>query len=371
MKGPPGWMLSLAPAFFLATPLAAATVDSCIAESRTPIVLRTDSRAPPSPMKAFLIANLLPELRILDASGRPLWSAGATGRFTQLFPEMTAGFTSSVSALDLDGDGVHDRIYAGDLNGRLWRFDLYAGASPRLTGGVFADFGEDRIGRGFLAPPDVTLMAPAVGAPWLSIAIGTANTTPATVASTSSPLTHRFFVLRDHGPLERWTQKQHDRWKTLVMADLVLADDTLGEGEQIDARLAAGAGFYLNLGTNQVLAPALTLDGKTIFTVAHTTQSQLLPCGTGLQTRVAISVGAVSATDGSPAMDLDGSGLRDANDLNVSLDKLSSADASVTLAITDSGTENNINCSVDGQALPDCSLDTRLHRSFWRREDAD
>ena len=60
----------------------------------------------------------------MPASGRQLWTGGAIGAVTQRFADMAAGFTSSLAVIDTDGDGAHDRIYAGDLQGRLWRFDI-------------------------------------------------------------------------------------------------------------------------------------------------------------------------------------------------------------------------------------------------------
>lgn len=39
---------------------------------------------------------------------------------------------STPSAVDLDGNGTVDRVYAGDLNGTMWKFDLAAGTASAL-----------------------------------------------------------------------------------------------------------------------------------------------------------------------------------------------------------------------------------------------
>jgi type IV pilus assembly protein PilY1 len=39
---------------------------------------------------------------------------------------------STPSAIDVDGDGTVDRVYAGDLNGTMWKFDLAAGTVSAL-----------------------------------------------------------------------------------------------------------------------------------------------------------------------------------------------------------------------------------------------
>ncbi|BBI98329.1 hypothetical protein FGKAn22_00220 [Ferrigenium kumadai] len=54
----------------------------------------------------------------------------ATGQLIQKIKAGTSGTSASpnglysVNAIDVDGDGVVDRVYGGDLNGTLWKFDL-------------------------------------------------------------------------------------------------------------------------------------------------------------------------------------------------------------------------------------------------------
>ena len=89
--------------------------------------------APPDPV---LLQSSLPNgLRLLDpVDGRELWSAGAGAGTTQQIAAMDAAFGTSLVALHLDEDGLHDRLYAGDRAGRLWRFDLRAGARASAPG---------------------------------------------------------------------------------------------------------------------------------------------------------------------------------------------------------------------------------------------
>ena len=37
---------------------------------------------------------------------------------------------------DLDGDGTVDRVYAGDVHGNMWAFDMSGGSTPSIVGGV-------------------------------------------------------------------------------------------------------------------------------------------------------------------------------------------------------------------------------------------
>jgi type IV pilus assembly protein PilY1 len=72
---------------------------------------------------------------------------------------MTYSIPSDITKLDLDGDGKIDRLYVGDMNGRMWRFDIgNANDTGSWTGKMI--FKGNRGGsekRKILYPPDVTL----------------------------------------------------------------------------------------------------------------------------------------------------------------------------------------------------------------------
>ncbi|MEO8307822.1 MAG: hypothetical protein ABI616_07250 [Pseudomonadota bacterium] len=331
----------------------------CSTQFRLPILLRLPGSAATSTLTtALLIGDLTPGLRIVDATnGRLLWTASASGTPTQRFADMQAGFSTSLAALDTDGDGAHDRIYAGDLLGRLWRFDMdnHGAPSSWLAGAIFADLSQATPGRGFIAAPDLTLIAPAGTKPWLSIALGTANTSTAMAAQPIHVL-NRFYVLKDRAPLERWTQRQYDSWRPLVESDLMLAEGTR------PATVQDNAGFYINLGAQQVAAASLTVDGNTYYTTVATNASLLHSC-VGPPTPILlapVNVGSVSADGALNAVTLD-----------TSAPYIAPADSAVTLVRDESDPSGTFVCQVAGHTLPGCSVESTLHRSFWRREDAD
>jgi type IV pilus assembly protein PilY1 len=77
---------------------------------------------------------------------------------------MQDSIPSAVSAVDTSGDGLVDRIYVGDLGGRVWRVDMVAGnASNTWTASLLADLGRRADGsaaggvndRRFFHAPDV------------------------------------------------------------------------------------------------------------------------------------------------------------------------------------------------------------------------
>jgi len=82
--------------------------------------------------------------------------------------------------LDLSGDGLADRLYVGDMGGRLWRFDLVNGndRADFGEGGVLASLGAADPAatvptdvRRFYASPDVVL-TDCAGATFLAVNLG-------------------------------------------------------------------------------------------------------------------------------------------------------------------------------------------------------
>jgi len=120
------------------------------------------------------------------ASGRVLWSAGpapaadSSDRDPDLeLEKMTHSIVADVRTIDLSGDNFADRMYAADLGGQVWRFDIANGkpASELVTGGVMASVGgaggagEDRR---FYYAPDVSEVR-CGGRTFYNVAIGSGD----------------------------------------------------------------------------------------------------------------------------------------------------------------------------------------------------
>ncbi|MCL6690824.1 PilC/PilY family type IV pilus protein [Pseudomonas sp. R3.Fl] len=79
---------------------------------------------------------------------------------------------SSPRAADMDGDGIVDHAYAGDMLGNLWRFDLYKATSQDGYGGPdsasSADYRVGLAGRPLFRARDASSnVQPITAAPWL------------------------------------------------------------------------------------------------------------------------------------------------------------------------------------------------------------
>jgi type IV pilus assembly protein PilY1 len=93
-------------------------------------------------------------------TGDCIWYDSRAGGDTN----MTYCIPSDVATLDLDGDGRIDRLYVGDVNARMWRFDLTDGNPDHWTGRmIFKSNSGSSEKRKIFYPPDVTLEKDSTG----------------------------------------------------------------------------------------------------------------------------------------------------------------------------------------------------------------
>jgi type IV pilus assembly protein PilY1 len=196
------------------------------------------------------------QIFMVDAvSGNVLWYAGpSTDTAADLkLASMTHGIPADVRIFDITGDGFADRMYAADMGGRVWRFDVHNGQNRTslVTGGVFASLGNAHLGthpntttRRFYSAPDVAFLSDA-GKTWLNIAIGSGYRGHPLNLDTQD----RFYSLRDHLPFARLTQAQYDAATVITEADPNLVDITTdiaptipagASGWRLDLRRVAG-----------------------------------------------------------------------------------------------------------------------------------
>ena len=170
---------------------------------------------------------------MVDAiSGDLLWYAGPSSDATAnlKLASMTHAIPANIRVVDVTGDGFADRMYAGDMGGRVWRFDIYNGQpkASLVTGGVFASLGNAHLSthpnsstRRFYSAPDVAYLRGG-GRSWLNIAIGSGYRGHPLNIETQD----RFYSLRDYRPLARLTQAQYNAAAAITEADASLIDVT-------------------------------------------------------------------------------------------------------------------------------------------------
>lgn len=265
---------------------------------------------------------------IVDAiNGNLLWAGGGAGiRDDELnldLPRMNNSIPAGVRVIDFDSDGFGDRLYAGDMGGRVWRFDIVldsdAGAAGvqapdadgLITGGVLASLGNADQGshpnvstRRFYSTPDVALVTIRNAAPFMSIALGSGwRGHPL-----NTQVQDRFYSVRDYQPFIRRTQADYraadDDGDFIVDDDLLdITDDVSpvvpdrSPGWKLELRLPGG------FEGEKVLVESRTFDNQVFFTT-FTPAPSADPCAVGGAYRAF----AVSVNDGSPVTDINRDG---------------------------------------------------------------
>ena len=214
------------------------------------------------------------QIFMVDAvSGNRLWYAGPSADTSAdlRHASMTHSIPGDVRVFDLTGDGFADRMYAADMGGRVWRFDISNGQPPAslVTGGVFASLGNahlsshpDATTRRFYNAPDVSFLSSG-GRTWLNIALGSGYRGHPLNLNTQD----RFYSLRDHRPFARLTQAQYDSSTVITEADVNLIDVTT----DIAPTIPPGAsGWRMDLHR-----PAAGWTGEKSLSEARTVQSMI------------------------------------------------------------------------------------------------
>ena len=218
---------------------------------------------------------------VVDAlTGALLWSGGSENAankldFSERFEDMNYSIPAEVRTIDIDGDGMADQLWAGDMGGQLWRFDVNnnaTGSDKLITGGVVAELATNEAAgaRRFYYPPSVALvregpqlvLAVAIGSGWRAHPLDTV-------------IDDRFYVLRDPNVYAPPVDEDGDiSYTTLTAADFYDATANLvGQGTEAQrntarAALAAKPGWFIELerGGEKVMSESAIVNERVIFT---------------------------------------------------------------------------------------------------------
>lgn len=181
---------------------------------------------------------------------------------------MTNSIPANVMVIDVDADGLSDRIYAADVGGRILRIDLKA----TLSGGVIADInGGDPAGnRRFYNAPDVAYVSQG-GERYLAIVIGS-GFVPSPADSSAQD---RFYMIKDANVFTPPTVNNVVAYTKLTEGNLYNATANLvqvgtagadGTKAVAEAALAAGQGWYIDMASREkVFSRASVYDYIVLF----------------------------------------------------------------------------------------------------------
>ena len=251
-------------------------------------------------------------LFIIDAlSGERLWFASRSDSDFDL-PDMAYSIPADVRVIDLDLDGLADRLYAADMGGQIWRFDIFNGrsAASLVTGGVVALLGgapertpAAAVTRRFYHAPDLAL-AQMDGQRFLHIGIGSGHRARPNSLATQD----RFHALRDYQVFRALSQDEYQSTTPIEGADLVDITDNLRQSIPFGSpgwRLELNDGGWRG---EKVLAESRTFNNQvyfTTFTPAAEAQGNPEDCRPALGTN---RLYALNLFNGDPVRNFDSVG---------------------------------------------------------------
>jgi type IV pilus assembly protein PilY1 len=250
-------------------------------------------------------------IHILDLkSGSELWRAGmdsgANLRLDTSGREMDRAIPNRVRVIDLNGDSLADRMYATDLGGQIWRFDVTNGevADKLIAGGVIAQLGADGVSgtpsaaetRRFYNAPDVSLVTDDMQQRrYVAISVGSGYRAHPFDLTASD----RFYSIRDPDVFNQLSQSDYDTYTIIKEGDLV---EVSGKTQTVIT--AKDSGWKFTLPSNEkVLADSLTFDDQIFFVAFTPDTNAAATCASGKGTNFLYRMNVVNGDPVVPNID--------------------------------------------------------------------
>lgn len=298
---------------------------------------------------------------MVDATtGALLWSAGKGSTHDLNLSTMENSIPSDVVTGDIDGDGSIDVIFANDIMGHFWRFDINdatQSASDFATGGKIADFSGTATSNltRFYNTPDVALFTPRGKSAFYTLSSGSGYR-----ANPKEELINDKFytVFLDDvfgAPLDG---SGNVAYTALTGSDMFNATSAAA-----DKYTNASDGYYISVnGTGEkVLSNSLTFGGITYFT-SYLTQGSSNLCGVDIGSGLLYAIDILTGEgliDDERTIDLKHGGIAAAPVLIFTKD-----DNGGTTPILCVGTE----CFKDGDEGLPIDSDTLIQKTYWREK---
>jgi type IV pilus assembly protein PilY1 len=220
-----------------------------------------------------------------DNKGRAIYVVDAVDgslvkRFSYSDPgysSMTYSIPSDISRVDTNGDGKIDRLYVGDMGGRMWRFDIYDPDPANWTGKIIFQSnpgGDGTTGRKIFYPPDVTLEKNS----YEMVFFGTGDREH----PKESAVVDRIYAVKDRNSATTLTESNlYD-----VTTDELQTDITEARRNEILTLLNSADGWLIKLNLNlgeKVLSPSVVFYKTAYFTTFTPTAEGIAgdPCYVG------------------------------------------------------------------------------------------
>ncbi|WP_029655205.1 PilC/PilY family type IV pilus protein [Marinobacter daepoensis] len=228
---------------------------------------------------------------IVDAeTGDLLWWAGGSSSTANLkLPEMQYSIPASPKVLDVNGDGLADQIYVGDVGGQIFRFDLVNTnkLADFATGGRIADLGGATAveSRRFYHSPDLFGLKIA-GKRHLGLIIGSGYH----AHPLDKTIDDRIYMLKidavSSAPVDPAdATESRVLYQTITESDLydatanLIQQGTEGERQAASTALSAADGWFIRLERDgeKVMASSTTVNNE-VYVTTYEPKASSDPC---------------------------------------------------------------------------------------------
>lgn len=240
---------------------------------------------------------------IVDAlTGDLLWTASPDNSADLKINGMTNSIVSDITAVDNDGNGTTDILYAADTGGRIWRIDLFSDGDAKAT--EIADLNDGSVANNtrFYTSPVVSYSADLDS---YILAIGSGYRAHPLVTDNKD----RFFVIiDDKTTIDNTKLKQElNAYKTIELDDLADSGNL-----DVAANPDLLNGFYLELETTgeKALTDAIIADNVVYFgtysPVVNTATEGQESCSaaTGATSLYSVDFSEYNPLKGNPVVDI-------------------------------------------------------------------
>lgn len=258
-----------------------------------------------------------------DTSGRAIYIVDITSG-SQIWkysfsndPNMKYCIPSDITPIDVNGDGLIERLYAGDVGGEIWRFDIGDMSNTASWKGEIVFKGSGKI----LYPPDVTFETNRGTGTYDFLFFGTGDREK----PNDTTVVNRLYAIKDYDTLPSPLTAQTESNLTDVTSD-VLQSSSATQTQKTNALIAleTSGGWFIMLNQSpgespnpgeKCVASAVVLGGVVYFTT-------FTPTPINTQTVCTINTGsgslyALQYQSGMAVFDLDNDTLVTVNDRSI------------------------------------------------------
>jgi type IV pilus assembly protein PilY1 len=210
------------------------------------------------------------------------------------YSAMTYSIPSDIARVDADGDGRIDRLYVGDMGGRMWRFDVGDPNPANWSGRIIFDSnpGNDgTTGRKIFYPPDVSLEK----ANFEMLSFGTGDREN----PKEETIINRLYAVKDKN-LTGTILNENSLYD--VTSDELQTDIDATRKNEILSQLNAAYGWLIKLGQGEKCLSSPVLFYKTDYFTTFTPIAAADPCDARFGTA---TMYALEYTTGNAVFDFD------------------------------------------------------------------